>query len=196
MKKLILIILITFFCEELKAQQQIIKLHGYTSYYNPKTLIPDSVIWIAKPHVKVAKRQSKFHATGDRPNLTNDYKHSAFDIGHNCDASDENGNKIDEYNSFDFANTFPQRPNNNRITWEHLEAYTRKLNQPVKVKVSWSGIIGKIGKDSVTVPKLTIKELWYNGHYEKYIMPNSDTCNKHDFKYYKMVRILSSRRIF
>lgn len=188
MKKLLLIIiLIPLFPCFLKAQtQQVITYPGYTSYWNPLTLIPDSVIWTVTPHKKVADREPGFHATGNRPNLTKDYAHSGYDIGHNCDASDENGNATDEYNSFDYANTFPQRPNNNRITWEHLEVYTRNLKQPVKVKVSWKGSIGKMGRDSVTIPELTIKEIWYSGHYEKYVMPNNDTIIKHPFPFYKV----------
>lgn len=164
---------------------QVIKYPGYTSYYNSKTLIPDSVIWIATPHKKVAGRCAEFHATNNRPNLEKDYAHSGYDIGHNCDASDENGNKIDEYNSFDFVNTYPQRPNCNRITWLALENYVRELNQPVRVKVSYIGISRHIGVESVAVPKLCIKEIWYGGKYERYEIPNDDSCVRHAFTYYR-----------
>lgn len=165
---------------------QVITYPDYISYYNPSTLIPDSVIWIAKPHIKAVGREAGFHATGGRINEDKDYAHSGFDIGHNCDASDENGNKTDEYNSFDFCNTFPQRPNCNRITWLALESYTRALKQSVRVKVSWNGIQSNIGRDKIIVPLYCIKELWYNKHYEKYIIPNQDTCIKHNFLYYKI----------
>jgi len=186
MKKLILLLLLASLCGIAFAQQQKITNHGYTSYWNPKTLIPDSVIWIAKPHKKVADRETGFHATSGRPNLTKDYAGSGYDIGHNCNAGDENGNATDEYNSFDYVNTFPQRPNNNRLTWLALENYTRLLNCPVMVKVYWQGIDGYIGLDKVTVPLYVIKELRYSGHYEKYVMPNKDTVNKHPFTFYKV----------
>jgi endonuclease G len=105
------------------AQQQKIVYPGYTCYWNAKTLIPDSVIYVAKPHAKVADRLPKFHATGGRLNEDRDYLHSGFDQGHLCNASDENGNKTDEFNSFDQCNIYPQRPNCNRLTWLALENY-------------------------------------------------------------------------
>lgn len=167
-------------------KQEIIKYPGFTSYYNPETKIPDSVVWIASPHKKVVGRESGFHATGNRPNLTKDYVHSGYDIGHNCDASDENGNQIDEYNSFDFANTFPQTPQDNRIVWLGIENYTRQLKVPVKVKVSYMGVKGYLLPDSIAIPELCVKELWYNDKYEKYIVPNTDTVNRHPFTYYRV----------
>lgn len=167
-------------------QQIKIVYPGYTSYWNPKTLIPDSVIWVAKPHLKAVGRANGFHSTDGRVNQKRDYVHSGFDIGHNADASDENGSATDEYNSFDFVNAYPQRPNCNRLTWLALENYTRKLNQPVRVKVSYYSISGFIGIDKVAIPVYCIKELWYNGHYEKYVMPNQDTVSLHVFTYYRI----------
>jgi hypothetical protein len=187
MKKVFyLLCMLAYGCSPALAQTVKIVYPGYTDYWNAKTLIPDSVIWTAAPHVKAVGREAGFHATGGRVNLSKDYAKSGFDIGHNCDASDENGNKTDEYNSFDFANTFPQRPNNNRLVWLQLEAYTRKLNQPVNVKVYWNGVSGYLKPDNVVIPTYTIKELRYSGHFEKYIVPNNDTVSKHPFTYYKV----------
>lgn len=168
------------------AGAQVIKYPAYISYYNSTTKIPDSVIWIASPHAKVAKRSAGFHETGGRQNIERDYLHSGYDIGHNADASDMNGNTTDEYNSFDFVNTYPQRPNCNRLTWLALENYTRSLNCPVRVKVSYVGTNGSIGIDKVTVPLYCVKELWYQGKYEKYVMPNLDTVNRHVFGFYRL----------
>lgn len=167
------------------ARAQTVIYPGYTSYYNPVTKIPDSVVWVSNPHAKVAKREPGFHATGNRPNETADYLHSGYDIGHNCNASDENGNLTDEYNSFDFVNTYPQKPNCNRLTWLALENYVRHLGT-VRNKVYYFGIAGYIGKDHVAIPLVCIKEIWYAGHHEEYIMPNSDTCNRHVFTYYRV----------
>ena len=169
-----------------KIPSNVVKYPSYTAYWNPSTLIPDSVIWIEKPHTKVANRAAGFHATGGRPNLSKDYLHSGYDIGHNCDASDENGNATDEYNSFDFVNTYPQRPNCNRLTWLALENYTRSIIVPVKVKVSYIGLNGELKPDGVAIPKLCVKELWYSGKHEKYIVPNSDTVSRHVFVYYRV----------
>lgn len=176
-----LLILFCFSAAFANAQQQVIKYAGYTAYWNPKTLIPDSVIWIETPHTKTVGREPEFHSTGGRPNFSRDYSHSGYDIGHNCDASDENGNATDEYNSFDFVNTYPQRPNCNRRTWLAIEDYTRSLKVPVRVKVSYEGIAGKLGPDSVSIPMLCVKELWYSDKYEKYVVPNSDDADKKPF---------------
>lgn len=174
-----------------KAQvhQQVIVYPGYTAYWNPKTLIPDSVVYVAKPHAKVADRSAGFHPTGGRLNEDRDYAKSGFDQGHLCNASDENGNKIDEYNSFDQCNIYPQRPNCNRLTWLALENQIRVLATKygqVKVKVYWHGISGYMGVDKVTIPQYCDKEIWYNGIHEKYSMPNSDTISKHLYTYYRV----------
>ena len=55
MKTLILFVALLFI-GKIEAQQQIVKYPGYKSYWNPKTLIPDSVIYVAKPHAKAAER--------------------------------------------------------------------------------------------------------------------------------------------
>lgn len=170
-------------------QQIKIVYPGYKSYWNSKTLIPDSVIYIAKPHAKVADREPNFHATGGRLNEDRDYKGSGFDQGHLCNASDENGNKIDEYNSFDQCNIYPQRPNCNRLTWLALETYVRQLATTygqVKVKVYWHKVEGYMGVDKVTIPLYCDKEFWYNGKHEYYSMPNVDTVNRHNFTYYRI----------
>lgn len=186
MKKLLLpLIILIAFCSY--GQQQKIIYPGYTAYWNPKTLIPDSVVYIAKPHAKAANRVAGFHPTGGRINEDRDYSHSGFDQGHLCNASDENGNKTDEFNSFDQCNIFPQRPNCNRLTWLALENQVRQLAAKygqVKVKVYWHGVAGYMGPDKVTIPQFCDKEIWYNGVHEKYSMPNCDTVNKHLYTYY------------
>ena len=141
------------------------------------------MIYVAKPHAKAAERAATFHATGGRINENRDYHASGYDQGHLCNASDENGNKTDEFNSFDQANIFPQRPNLNRLTWLALENYIRTLGN-VKVKVYWHEVDGYMGKDKVTIPLYCDKEIWYGNKHEKYSMPNKDTVNKHSFDYY------------
>lgn len=188
MKKLTAIILISL-CMHVYAQQQIVTYPGYTSYWNPVTLIPDSVTYIATKHDKVANREAGFHATGGRLNEDRDYNKSGYDQGHLCNASDENGSKEDEFNSFDQCNIFPQRPNCNRLTWLALENYVRTLAdkyEPVTVKVYWHDVDGYMGPDKVTIPLYCDKEIWYNGTHEKYSMPNKDTVNLHPFTYYKI----------
>jgi DNA/RNA endonuclease G (NUC1) len=171
-----------------QAQQIVVKYPGYTSYFNLKTLIPDSVIYICKPHAKQAGRLPEFHSSDARANLKRDYLKSGYDQGHNCDASDENGNKTNEYNSFDYVNVFPQRPLLNRRTWLALENAVRDTSAKygqVRVKIYWRDTLGYIGPDKVLVPKICIKEIWYADRHELYEMPNADTVIKHVFIYYK-----------
>jgi DNA/RNA endonuclease G (NUC1) len=180
------IVLLLLGASRCTGQQVVIQNHAYKSYWNAKTLIPDSVIWICSPHNKVAKRCAGFHATGNRQNLSRDYAHSGFDIGHCADADDCNGSIADEYDSFDFTNVMPQKPNCNRITWLALENYTRSLNKPVRVKVWWIGIDGYLGADRVAIPSYCCKSLTYGGKTETYVIPNADTCIRHKFAYYRV----------
>lgn len=183
------LLLITLLLPLFAVSQQTIKITypGYTSYWNAATKIPDSVVYIAKPHAKVADREPGFHADGKIPSFNKDYAHSGYDIGHCCNASDENGNKTDEYNSFSYCNVFPQRPNCNRLTWLALENQVRVLAtkyKQVRVKIYWNGTLGTIGVDKVTIPKYCVKEIWYSGVHQKYVMPNADTINRHVYTYY------------
>ena len=168
-------------------QQQVIVYSAYTAYWNAKTLIPDSAVYVAKPHKKVAPRLPNFHPTGGRLNENIDYHGSGYDQGHLVNASDMNGDATDEYNSFDQCNIFPQRPKLNRLIWLALENRVRVLATKygeVKVKISWHGVDGYMGRDSVTIPLFCDKEIWYNGIHEKYSMPNKDTVNQHLYTYY------------
>ena len=190
MKKLIIILLLfsgTAFGQT-TAQLKFV-YPGYTSYWNPKTLIPDSVIYIARPHKKSVGRLSSFAPIPNEPNQDRDYKGSKYDQGHLCNASDENGNQIDEANSFRQCNIFPQTPNDNRIVWEHLENYVRTLAAKygsVKVKIYWHGVAGYLGIDKVTIPAYCDKEIWYGTMHEKYTIPNTNDVNKFDYDHYKV----------
>lgn len=187
--RLVIVSLLLVLPDFVSAQQQVIVYPGYTSYWNPEILIPDSVIYIARPHKKLADREAGFHATGGRLNEDRDYAHSGYDQGHLCNASDENGNATDEYNSFDQCNIYPQRPNCNRLTWLALETYVRTMAikfGAVSVKVCWHGIAGYMGPDKVAVPVFCDKEIWYGTQHEKYSIPNCDTVNRHVFSYYKV----------
>lgn len=168
------------------AQNVVVKYPGYTSYWNATTKIPDSVVYIATPHKKIAARAATFHTSGGMLNEDRDYKGSGYDQGHLCNASDENGNAIDEYNSFDQHNIYPQRPNCNRLTWLALENYIRGLGVPIKVWVGWHGIAGYMGGDKIVIPAYCDKIIWYNGKCERYSMPNCDTVNRHLFIYYRV----------
>ena len=168
-----------------------VKFEGYTSYFNLKTNIPDSVIWtITKAHLQGHKspRVNKFHSSEGRQNLKRDYHNSGYDQGHNSPYDDNYYSDKVEFECFDYVNMFPQLHILNGGVWEKLEDHCRKLAiqyGECKVKTSWEGIDKKIGIDSVVVPVYCIKEIWFNGTYERYKMPNKDTVKLHDFTYYK-----------
>lgn len=194
MKKLILIaislLLVNLSCTPAFGQTQQKHVYpGFTTYWNLSTLIPDSVIYIAKPHSKVADRLPSFHVVGNMINEDKDYAGSSYDQGHLCNASDENGNTQDEYNSFGQDNIFPQTPNDNRIVWLAIENYVRQLAAKygyVKVKIYWKDIAGYMGVDKVVIPAVCIKEIWYNGIHEEYDVPNTATVNKFPYTHYKI----------
>jgi DNA/RNA endonuclease G (NUC1) len=160
---------------------QAIQMHGYVSYYNPATRIPDSVIYTAQPHARVATRLPFFHGSN-----AHSYQHSGYDTGHMMPAEDADYSDSSEYDSFNANyNAFPQVPNCNRDTWRVLENYVRGLGVPVRVKISWQGEAKRIGRYNIVVPMVCVKELWYQGKYERYAMPNVDTVNRHEFQYYQ-----------
>jgi len=195
MKKIIFLLLLVVSSLSY-GQQQIIKFPGFTSYWNPKTLIPDSVIWTIKKDLLEGHRtprSNKFHSSGGRQNLKRDYANSGYDQGHNSPYDDNYYNDSAEYQCFDYVNMFGQLHVLNAQTWERLEDYSRKIALQYgscKVKTSWSGIDKTIGQDKVVVPLYCQKQIWYNigstTVTEVYIMPNRDTVIKHPFLYYKV----------
>ena len=58
---------------------------------------------------------------------TSDYTRSGFDRGHLCPSDDRSSNDEENAGTFLMTNMSPQAPVLNQQTWEHLEAYCRKL---------------------------------------------------------------------
>lgn len=188
----LIIVLILIGALYANAQQRKIVFPGYTSWFNLHTHIPDSVTWtITKAQLTGTKigRNNQFHSSSGMPNLKRDYAGSGYDQGHNSPYDDNYYNAAAEYECFDYVNMFPQRHILNAQTWEALEDHCRQmaLNYgSCRVKTSWTGTGGTIGADKVVVPLYCVKELWYNGRYEKYVMPNNDTVKRHPFTFYKL----------
>lgn len=184
-------VLLYFSIGHVNAQNQVFKFPGYTSYYNPKTLIPDSVVWtITKAHLQGPKtpRKNQFHSEKGMVNLKPDYSNSGYDQGHNSPYDDNYWNPDVEYQCFSYTNMFPQLHVLNAQTWERLEDYSRKMAVQYgscRVKTSWRKIDKTIGPDKVVVPLICIKDIWYNGRHEHYEMPNRDSVTKHLFTFYK-----------
>ena len=78
------------------------------------------------------------------------YRGSGFDRGHNCPSGDRTSSTDANSATFLMDNIIPQAPNNNRHTWEHLEAFCReqvkKGNEAYIIMGSYgSGGTGKLG---------------------------------------------------
>ena len=86
-----------------------------------------------------------------------DYVKSGFDKGHLCPSADRSS--TDENNSATFllTNMIPQAPNNNRITWEHLEKYCRDLVKQGNELYFICGGIGQGGTGTTTFNRTVSK---------------------------------------
>jgi len=56
-----------------------------------------------------------------------EYSLSGFDRGHLCPSADRTDSTNDNDMTFLMSNMMPQAPDNNRITWNHLESYCQTL---------------------------------------------------------------------
>lgn len=150
------------------------------------------MLWtITKAHLTGTKipRNNQFHSEPGMQNLKRDYINSHYDQGHNSPYDDNYWSADAEFQCFSYINMFPQRHLLNAQTWERLEDYSRQMALKYgscRVKTSWRGVDKKIGIDSVVVPLYCIKQIWYNGVSERYVMPNRDSCIKHPFTFYKV----------
>lgn len=173
------------------AQQVKIVYPGYTSFFNLKNQIPDSVKWtITKEHLTGVKipRNNQFHPEKGMKNLKRDYINSHQDQGHNSPYDDNYWSADAEYQCFSYINMFPQRHLLNAQTWLRLEDYSRQMALKYgscQVKTSWMGIDYKMGIDSVVVPLYCVKTIKYADTIKTFIMPNRDTVIRHSFTYYK-----------
>ena len=94
-----------------------------------------------------------------------DYKHSGYDLGHLCPAQDMKLNKTSMSESFLMSNMSPQKPSFNRGIWKKLEAKVRKWAiTEGRIYVITGGVLtsnkGKIGVDSVSIPKYFYKVVY------------------------------------
>lgn len=105
----------------------------YVLSYNNHKHTANWVAWeLDQTEIGDAARQSVFLPDPSIPDgyykvKSSDYTNSGFDRGHLCDSKDRTATVEDNQATFKTVNIFPQSKNNNEITWEHLEAYCRKL---------------------------------------------------------------------
>lgn len=91
---------------------------------------------------------------------TDDYTGSGYDRGHLCPSADRTATAADNEATFILTNVVPQAPENNRVTWEHLESFSRSLvgkGHVLYIVAGSEGSAGTIANGKMTVPAYTWK---------------------------------------
>jgi endonuclease G, mitochondrial len=105
----------------------------YCLSYSNSNHIPNWVCWhVGSTDLGTIKPQNNFRSDSTLPSgwyrvKPTDYQGSGFDRGQMCSPGDRTSSAENNSVTFLTTNMVPQAPNNNRITWEHLETYCRKL---------------------------------------------------------------------
>jgi endonuclease G, mitochondrial len=105
----------------------------YTLSYNNSKHIPNWVSWhLGSSDLGSTPRQDDFRADTTLPSgwyqvTSTEYSGSGFDRGHMTPSGDRTSSVANNSATFLMTNMIPQAPNNNQITWENLESYSRKL---------------------------------------------------------------------
>lgn len=126
----------------------------YCLSYNNHKHIPNWVSWhVSYSDLGSVKRKDDFRPDQSLPEgwykvLPSDYSKSGFDKGHQCPSGDRTSTSENNSATFLMINMVPQAPNNNRITWEHLESYCRKLVTQGNELYIICGIYGQGGAGS------------------------------------------------
>ncbi|MDQ1000475.1 endonuclease G [Neobacillus niacini] len=105
----------------------------YTLSYNNSKHIPNWVSWhLDSSDIGNTPRQDDFRADTTLPSgwyqvTASEFSGSGFDRGHMTPSGDRTSSVEANSATFLMTNIIPQAPNNNQITWENLESYSRKL---------------------------------------------------------------------
>ncbi len=105
----------------------------YTLSYNNNKGTPNWVSWrLSSNWLGNVNRQDDFRADSSLPSQwyhvsENDFSGSGFDRGHMCPSGDRTNTVSNNSATFLMTNMIPQAPNNNQITWQDLESYSRTL---------------------------------------------------------------------
>jgi endonuclease G len=138
----------------------------YTVSYNRDRATPNWVSWqLTQSDLGSAQRSNDFSPDKSLPSgwfqvQTDDYTNSGYDRGHMCPSADRTATPEDNDATFILTNVVPQAPDNNRVTWEHLEAFSRSLvtkGHVLYIVAGVDGSNGAVGKGKITVPAFTWK---------------------------------------
>ena len=187
----------------------------YTLSYNNSKHEPNWVSWhLDSSNLGSTTRQDDFRVDPTLPTgwyqvTANEFSGSGFDRGHMTPSGDRTSSVSDNSATFLMTNMIPQAPNNNQITWENLEAYSRHLvstgNELYIISGGYgSGGTGKNGYmttvgNGVVVPAYTWKVIVVlsNGNNDisriststrviAVLMPNDQTASSHPWGYYRV----------
>ena len=137
----------------------------YSVSYNRERGIPNWVSWqLTQSDLGPVQRSNNFSPDTSLPAgwlriQTDDYTGSGYDRGHMCPSADRTSTPADNEATFILTNVVPQAPDNNRVTWEHLESFSRTLVAKGHVLYIIAGSDGTLEKlkNKVTVPAYTWK---------------------------------------
>ena len=138
----------------------------YVLSYNRDRGIPNWVSWqVTQSDLGDVQRSNDFSPDTTLPAgwfraQTDDYTNSGYDRGHMCPSVDRTATPEDNSATFILTNVLPQAPDNNRVTWEHLESFSRSLvgkGHVLYVIAGGDGSIGTIAGGKLTVPAYTWK---------------------------------------
>ncbi len=199
MKKIIFCLLFTSFCfAQLqflpKSPGEVVNHKYYTLSYNETHEQANWVHYKLNPNFLSGntKRHDRFRSDpliSTKSAHPYDYKGSGYDRGHLAPAGDMKYNTISMEESFFMSNIAPQSPTFNRGGWKKLESLVRDWGKNFEIYVTTAGvlgsnIIGKIGKNKITIPSMFYKTV-YSPDQEimiGFLMPNTRISN--DLKYY------------
>jgi len=203
--------------DTLNANNYLMVKSQYSLSYNNTKHIPNWVSWhVGKTDLDTFSRQNNFRPDKTLPRswykvTPADYSKTGFDKGHQCPSGDRTNSKTNNSATFLMSNMIPQAPNNNRQTWEQLEAYSRSLIQAgneiyIICGIYGQGGVGSSGNDTVrtlkhgvVVPAKTwkiivvlpeggndISRITTSTRVISVIMPNTQSCSKLSWGKYRV----------
>lgn len=139
----------------------------YVMSYHRDNGGPNWVSWHLDPSwLGTTPRQDDFRGDSSLPAgwykvVSTSYSGSGYDRGHMCPSADRTATVADNSATFLMTNMLPQAPDNNRITWEGLEEYSRDLvtddGDELYIISGGYGNAGTINSGHVLVPTYTWK---------------------------------------
>lgn len=195
-KKLLPIVLV-FMAFGANAQQQVIKHHSYTIYYNPAIKAPDSTSFDLSPSQVSCASVKRIDKFAPDPLLKNGPKVSDFknttkidslqiDKGHTFSYNSSHCSPIDRVECFYVDGMYAQYHGYNNGDWKEFEEYEQSLatKQTIHVINGYIGIQGRLEAGEI-IPAYMYKAIYHDGAYEVFIAPNRPWVHGHNIAVWK-----------